>query len=277
MRQRRLETDDRFYYDSTPCTDNNTRLAGDKEQREMERLVEFLREGGLEYLPEKKKDGWVRIMFENWNSLGVFTQSWKIERLNNLTQQLQIDIVMGCEAQCDWTFTEHGKHFLDLLCPELAKKGIAHVVSRYYEGHTVWEQQSQFWQAKGEFCDPVDIHITNLVSFMHQCRSAGEEVVLAMDVNQDVYTGKLAKALAKLPLNITCLFEPVLGDKVPNSHFCGSEKISTIFGTPRLLQGHGICYPHWYGIGDHRVFVIEILADSLFGGELPAIATPKAR
>jgi hypothetical protein len=38
-----------------------------------------------------------------------------------------------------------------------------------------------------------------------------------------------------------------------------------------------MCYPHWYGIGDHRVFVLEISASSLFGGAYPSIATPTTR
>jgi hypothetical protein len=38
-----------------------------------------------------------------------------------------------------------------------------------------------------------------------------------------------------------------------------------------------MCYPHWYGIGDYQVFVMEISASSLYGGELATIATPAAR
>ena len=36
-------------------------------------------------------------------------------------------------------------------------------------------------------------------------------------------------------------------------------------------------YLHWYGLGDHRVFVLELTADSLFGGDFPAIAIPTSR
>ena len=33
-------------------------------------------------------------------------------------------------------------------------------------------------------------------------------------------------------------------------------------------------FPRWYGLCDHRVFMLEITADSLFGGEFPAMAIP---
>jgi hypothetical protein len=141
----------------------------------------------------------------------------------------------------------------------------------------VWEQHSRYFQAKGNTQDPIDILIADLTTLIAHWRAAGEEVILATDANQDVYSGKLSSSLAQYPINMECLFEPVLGEKVPNSHHRGSGKISTMFGSPGLLQGNAMCYPHWYGIGDHRVFVLEVSADSLFGGTYPAIATPRAR
>ncbi len=84
-------------------------------------------------------------------------------------------------------------------------------------------------------------------------------------------------ALSAGNINLSCMFESALGEKVPNSHFCGTEPISTMFGSPGLVQGHAMCYPHWYGIGDHRVFILEVSADSLYGGDMPTIVTPAAR
>ena len=68
-----------------------------------------------------------------------------------------------------------------------------------------------------------------------------------------------------------------MGEPVPNSHFTGKGKIFTIFGTPGIITGNGMCYPHWYGIGDHRVMVLEIAAYTAFEGAYPTIATPTTR
>jgi hypothetical protein len=70
----------------------------DIERREMNQLIELLQEGGVGYVPKRKPNGWVRLMFENWNSLGMFTHSWKVERLNHLVSDLQVDLVAGCET-----------------------------------------------------------------------------------------------------------------------------------------------------------------------------------
>lgn len=40
--------------------------------------------------------------------------------------------------------------------------------------------------------------------------------------------------------------------------------------------GNGMWYPHWYGIGDHRVMVIEFSAFHEFDGVYPTITTPTA-
>ena len=119
--------DNAQYFDPNGSNINTTRLnlATDQETREMRHMLNLLDDGGVGYMPEKKHNGWIRIMFENWNSLGIYTQSWKLDRLNFLIKHLNIDIVAGCECQTDWTFINTDHQFHSLLSPGRAKKGIA--------------------------------------------------------------------------------------------------------------------------------------------------------
>ena len=119
--------DNPHYYEPNGGSISNNRLAlaKDQESREMRGMIELLEDGGVGYLPEKKSHGWVRIMFENWNSLGVCTQSWKFDRLNYLVTRLNIDIITGCECQTDWSKVDTDNQFHSLLAPGRAKKGIA--------------------------------------------------------------------------------------------------------------------------------------------------------
>lgn len=82
---------------------------------EMHHTLEILEDGGMGYRSDKKRNGWVRLMFENWNGVGILTQSWKLDHLNYLIGRLNVDIVAGCECQID----------LNLLSPGKSKKGIA--------------------------------------------------------------------------------------------------------------------------------------------------------
>ena len=332
--------DNPHYYEPNGDTigTNRLALAADQECREMRRTLELLEDGGVGFMPEKKSHGWVRIMFENWNSLGVCTQSWKFDRLNYLVKSLNIDIVAGCECQTDWTKVDNDNQFHSLLAPGRAKRGTAshntterihrdqpggtaitgvgricdvikevgsdktglgrwswitlhggttttRIISAYLprrpnrhsKGRTVWEQHTRYFQRKGDMRYPSTIFIEDLLRLIGLWISSGEHVILAMDANQDVYSGKLAQELAKEPINMTCLMQRAMGEAVPNSHFSGKGQISTMFGSPGVVTGNGMCYPHWYGIGDHRVMVLEIAAQNAFEGSYSTISTPTAR
>ncbi len=101
------------------------RSALDAEHREMAQLIELLREGGVGYAPKHKPDGYVRLMFENWNSLGVFTHNWKLDCLNYMIKDFQVDLVAGCETQCNWNLVPPQRQFLHLLCPGISTVGLA--------------------------------------------------------------------------------------------------------------------------------------------------------
>ena len=141
----------------------------------------------------------------------------------------------------------------------------------------MWERQARYFQAKGDSKYPSTIFIEDLTLLITSWHQAGEDVLLLIDSNQDVYNGPLAKALSKDGIIMGYLMEPAIGEKVTNSHFWESGKITTMFSTSGRVQGNAMCYPHWYGIGDHRVFLLKILALSLFGSEYPAIALPASR
>ena len=99
--------------------------ASSTEAREINSLLQLLHEGGVGMLSQEKRAGWVRIMFENSNSIGIGTQNWKMERLNHLVKDLKIDIVAGCETNLDWR--QLPESMMDLLSPGQAKKGtVAH-------------------------------------------------------------------------------------------------------------------------------------------------------
>ena len=104
------------------CPDHEVARAAETEVREMSSLLELLSHGGVGILPEKKRPGWIWILFENFNSIGIGTQDWKMDRLNALVTNLKIDIVAGCETNIDWRQVSIYNQFLDLLQPGKGKK-----------------------------------------------------------------------------------------------------------------------------------------------------------
>ena len=238
--------DNSHYSEPNSCTISATRLnlATDKESREMRHMLDLLDDGGVGYMPEKKHNGWIRLMFENWNSLGIYSQSWKIDRLNFLIKHLSIDIVAGCECQTNWSFVNPDNQFHSLLSPGRAKKGVAshntteriqrdqmggtaitgvgricdvitevgqdstglrrwswitlhggntttRIISAYLprkpnkhsEGRTVWEQQTRYFEAKGDMRYQSTIFISDLLSLISEWTTAGDHIVLSIDAN----------------------------------------------------------------------------------------------
>ena len=87
------------------------------ELRDLQQAMQLLEVGGIGHMPSKKRGGMVRIAFENWNSLGVYSNTWKIDKLNGLIKRLQLDIIAGCEVQCDWRFVSPDKQFTKIVAP----------------------------------------------------------------------------------------------------------------------------------------------------------------
>jgi hypothetical protein len=56
-------------------------------------------------------------------------------------------------------------------------------------------QHECYFRKKGNFHKPWEIVSTQLITQLRVWRAAGEEVILFVDVNENVYTGPLAKAL----------------------------------------------------------------------------------
>ena len=100
--------DNTYRDNNSSVEDTQLSHACDMEVRKMQHTLELLQDGGVGYLTERKPTGWVRIMRENWNSLGVFTHNWKLDRLKYLIKHLHVDLLAGCELQCNWSFQDPG-------------------------------------------------------------------------------------------------------------------------------------------------------------------------
>ena len=62
----------------------------------------MIRSGRYGHVPREKPDDTVRLMVENWNSLGVFTGQSKIHCVDSMLKDFGVDILAGSETQCDW-------------------------------------------------------------------------------------------------------------------------------------------------------------------------------
>ena len=78
-------------------------------------IDDFWRRAAYGKAPGAKPDNCVRVVMENFNSLGVFTNGVKINALNKLCRKFNTDILAGCETQVDWRQATDEQQFRNLI------------------------------------------------------------------------------------------------------------------------------------------------------------------
>ncbi len=89
---------------------------------------------------------------------------------------------------------------------------------------------------------------------------------MCLDANEDIYKKSLGKSLTKREgLNMLEVVGEFTGRKIGPTFFRGSKPIDGILATPDLVVTHACVMPAGYGVGDHRVFVVDFQERSLIG------------
>ena len=101
-------------------------------------------DGGHRYVPDKKTDGIFSIIWENWNSIKLFTEKNcdRISKIDGTRKRYNADIVGGCKPQVDWSMKDNKQHFYRLYgFGELKKGKVAHnsnaYIQQYQQGGTL--------------------------------------------------------------------------------------------------------------------------------------------
>ena len=97
----------------------------------------------------------------------------------------------------------------------------------------------------------------------------GEEVLLMVDLNKNIYTGNFAKPLAEQDILMDEVFHWVNNTQAVNSHNNGSEPICGIYASPGIDCTGYFIHRHDFGLGDHIMHSLDITMESLFGCSAP--------
>jgi hypothetical protein len=101
------------------------------------------------------------------------------------------------------------------------------------------------------------------------CKETGYEILLLGDFNEDVYTGQLALSLSGEFLRMKEVCHLMTGIPLPPTHNRGTVPIDAVFGTVGLTVISVALLPSRTGVGDHRVFLIDVSCDSILGDVFP--------
>jgi hypothetical protein len=92
-----------------------------------------------------------------------------------------------------------------------------------------------------------------------------------------VYTGPLATALADNGLRMSEVCRRTTGIPLPQTHSRRSVLIDAVYSTAGLVCLAVALLPDGLGVGDHKVFVLDIESDSIIGDFFPHVLPAACR
>jgi hypothetical protein len=117
---------------------------------------------------------------------------------------------------------------------------------------SVSQQQVRYCQIYDIEASPRELFESDLLWQLEQWRSAGERLIVMMDANTHVLTGRLSRNLTRDTLNLREITKSFLGELCPYTHSRGSIPIDGVWATEDI----SVTAVKWLSFeespGDHR-------------------------
>ncbi len=167
-----------------------------------------------------------------------------------------------------------------------ADQGRTHVICGYNpcynknpNSSTSYQQHRRFFVTRyKDLTCPCTKFWEDLVSqFQRWCEDANW-LIVCLDANEDIYKKPLGKTLTNID---DLAMKEIVGEFTQNpvgtTYFCGSKPIDGIWATLDITVCNACIMPAGYGIGDHRMFIIDFASGDIVGNTPPKIVRPASR
>ncbi len=134
-----------------------------------------------------------------------------------------------------------------------------------------------YFQNKGNFNKPQEVFSTQSITQLRVWWAVGEEVILIIDVDKNVYTGPLAKALQGNRLRMEEQTLWLTGKEAPHSHCTGKVAIASMYATPGIICTKLYISPHGSGVGNHWFQLHDFDAHTVLCTDYPKTVCPHGR
>jgi hypothetical protein len=138
-------------------------------------------------------------------------------------------------------------------------------------------QHEQYFWKKGNFNKPREMFSSQLITQLMAWCAVGEEVILFIDVNENIYTGPLAKALSGNGLRMEEQTLCSTGKDAPHSHCTGKVTIAGTYATPGIICTNSYLSPHGAGVDNHQFQLHNFNAHTVLGTDYPKTVRPQGR
>ena len=143
---------------------------------------------------------------------------------------------------------------------------------------TNWKAQQRYIQQHGiRTRDPKQMFEDDLCAALRQWREQGDRLILMMDANENVYSGKFGQRLSEEGIDLKEAVHAQTKGQGPHTHNRGSQPIDGIWFTPDLELTGASYLPFDGSLGDHRPVVADFSQRSVLGTNLPKVVPVTAR
>ncbi len=143
---------------------------------------------------------------------------------------------------------------------------------------TVYAQHRCFYLLRGCLTCPRVKFRQDLVTALSSWRAKGDRLVVCLDANEDIYKKSIGKALTdKNGLGMREVVGTFTRKQIGATFFRGLKPIDGIWATSDITVTSACIMPAGFGIGDHRLFIVDFLLATLVGQTPTRIARPCAR
>jgi hypothetical protein len=142
---------------------------------------------------------------------------------------------------------------------------------------TIYQQQIWYMQLHNIMGTPQQLFDKVL---MHQCnlwRKFGERIILLMDANEHILTGKFNRAITRAGLDLEEFTHKCWGACQPYTHISGKISINGGYKSPEIEVLNVCMLPFLESPGDHCAFTIDISTRSLLGKFQYKVCRPVSR
>jgi exonuclease III len=144
---------------------------------------------------------------------------------------------------------------------------------------TSYQQHRRYFATKEKRDDePRARFLADLCTQLRAWKSEGKRLVVCLDANEDVYKDIIGRTLTDHDgLDLVESVHHSTGEKLGATHFRGSRPIDAVWTSKDVTVASACAMPIGYGVGDHRLFVVDLVKESLVGEQPQAIVRPGAR
>ena len=112
---------------------------------------------------------------------------------------------------------------------------------------------------------------------MLEWREEGDKLILILDGNEDMRNGQLARMIRHQVLDMKDAVKSRSNIEGLATFVRGSRQIDGAWVTPDVEISAACFLPFYFGVGYHRVILLDIPLHSLIGGTIYKISRPNAR